>query len=167
MASRENLVEQLQRELKQESFSRQLQEQLNSKLQDEYDVLLKRLAEAESHIDRLRFHPNVEFDKYFIVRHHSEQHSTLRQRLEAQFDPAWRAPSTPGNTNNACRQSYNNIIQVASCGCPKPHADIHTYGSSTLPVRMRKSPETTPTPTSTYILASPDHRCFSVLPIYR
>ena len=100
MASRDNLVEQLQRELKQESFSRQLQEQLNSKLQDEYDVLLKRLAEAESHIDRLRFYPNVEFNKHFIIRHHSEQHNTLRQRLEAQFDPAWRASSTPGNTYN-------------------------------------------------------------------
>ena len=96
MASRDSLVDQLQSELKQEALSRRLQEELNSKLQDEYDVLLKRLAEAESHIDRLRFLPNVKFDKYFILRHHTEQHSTLRQRLEAQFDPAWRAPSRPG-----------------------------------------------------------------------
>ena len=96
MASRDVLVEQLQQELQQEALSRQLQEERNSKLQDEYDILLKRLAEAELHIDRMRLGADVDVNKFFIIRHHTEQHNTLRQRLEAQFDPAWRAPLQPG-----------------------------------------------------------------------
>ena len=102
MAEGDGLVEQLQKELRHEAFSRQLQEELNSKLQDEYDELLKRLAEAELHIDRMRLGANVDFNKYFIIRHHREQHSTLRQRLEAQFDPAWQSPLQPGMSGFYC-----------------------------------------------------------------
>lgn len=71
----------LQEELEQETQSRQLQEDLNSKLQDEYDILLKKLAEAELHIDQLRLRANVNINKRFIVSHHSMQSSTLQQDL--------------------------------------------------------------------------------------
>ena len=98
MAEKDSLVEQLQNELRHEAFTRHLQEELNSKLQDEYDELLKRLAEAELHIDRMRLGANVDLNKYFIIRHHTEHHNTLRQRLEAQFDPAWRQPLQPGKS---------------------------------------------------------------------
>ena len=91
-----NVLEKLQEELKQEALSRQLQEELNSKLQDEYDVLLKRLAEAELHIDRMRFCPGVEFDKFFLIRHHTEQHSTLKQMLAANLDPARQSTTETG-----------------------------------------------------------------------
>lgn len=96
MATQDDLVERLQEELKLEAVSRQLQEELNCKLQDEYDVLLKRLAEAELHIDRMRFGPSVDINKNFLVRHSTEQHATLRERLLAQFDPAWRNPLQHG-----------------------------------------------------------------------
>ena len=107
MASGERVMEQLQAELEQEALSRKRQEELNSKLQDEYDVLLKRLAEAESHIDRMRFASNLELNKYFILRHQSEQGATLRERLEAQFDPTWRSLFGPGT----CRV-YRMVLSV-------------------------------------------------------
>ena len=113
MAEEDNLVEQLQKELRHEAFSRQLQEELNSKLQDEYDELLKRLAEAELHIDRMRLGANVDLNKYFIIRHHREQHSSLRQRLEAQFDPARRKPLQPGK----CVVLLYNMLCKKSSAC--------------------------------------------------
>ena len=115
MAEEDRLIEQLQKELRHEAFSRQLQEELNSKLQDEYDELLKRLAEAELHIDRMRLGPNVDFNKYFIIRHHREQHSTLRQRLEAQFDPEWRKP--PQESKNICTVYYINLLHANLLNC--------------------------------------------------
>lgn len=72
---------QLQAELQEETKSRQRQEQLNSKLQDEYDILLKKLAEAELHIDQLRLRANVNINKRFILSHHSSQCSSLQQDL--------------------------------------------------------------------------------------
>ena len=102
METENGMLEQLQAELKQEALSRRLQEELNNKLQDEYDVLLKRLAEAELHIDRMRFSSSMELNKYFIVRHQSEQHATLRERLEAQFDPAWRSAFMRQGTSLCC-----------------------------------------------------------------
>ena len=44
----------LRSSLARESLSRARQEQLNARLQEEYDTLLKKLAEAELHIDRMR-----------------------------------------------------------------------------------------------------------------
>jgi hypothetical protein len=110
MAEEDRLVEQLQKELRHEAFSRQFQEELNSKLQDEYDELLKRLAEAELHIDRMRLGANVDFNKYFIIRHHREQNNTLRQRLEAQFDPEWRKPLQDQPGKHACTVYYTNLL---------------------------------------------------------
>lgn len=49
-----SLVYHLQTELQEESQTRQLQQDLNSKLQQKHDQLLKRLAEAENHIDQIR-----------------------------------------------------------------------------------------------------------------
>ncbi len=48
------LVHRLQSALHLESATRRRQEELNARLQGEYDALLKRLAETELHIDRLR-----------------------------------------------------------------------------------------------------------------
>lgn len=72
---------QLQEELELETKSRQQQEDRNSKLQDEYDILLKKLAEAELHIDQLRLRANVNINKRFVLSHHSLQSSTLQQDL--------------------------------------------------------------------------------------
>ncbi len=57
------LVHRLQSELHHESTSRRRQEELNSKLQGEYDTLLKRLAEAELHIDRLRLGATIDITR--------------------------------------------------------------------------------------------------------
>lgn len=68
--------------LKKEKYSRLKQEELNSKLQDEYDLLLKKLAEAEVHIDQLRLGANVGINKRFILSPKTMQSSTLNQKLE-------------------------------------------------------------------------------------
>ena len=65
--SSSQLIHQLQAELRQESFSRRQQEELNSKLQGEYDTLLKRLAEAELHIDRLRLGTTIDINKEHVL----------------------------------------------------------------------------------------------------
>ena len=74
-------LRQLQEELQEETKSRVRQEELNSRLQDEYDILLKKLAQAELHIDQLRLRANVNINKRFILSHHSNQASTLQQDL--------------------------------------------------------------------------------------
>ena len=78
----------LKSELEQEAKSRRLQEDLNVKLQDEYDVLLKKLAEAELHIDQLRLGASVDIKKRFILTH--ETHSNLTKSVrENQHRPMW------------------------------------------------------------------------------
>lgn len=67
--SNSSLVNRLQGKLHQESHTRQLQEDVNSKLQTEHDRLLKRLAEAENHIDRLRLGAHLELKRHFVVTH--------------------------------------------------------------------------------------------------
>ena len=107
MSEHSKLVAQLQKELSLEHDSRRRQQELNAKLQHEYDVLLKKLAEAELHIDKLRLGANVELNKWYVLRYATEQNSTLRQRLEAEFDPSSRAAGTG--------------YQV-----PSPHEEPHT-----------------------------------------
>ncbi len=67
--SNSSLVTRLEGKLQQEAESRQLQNEVNYKLQTEYDILLKRLAEAENHIDKLRLGANLELNKHFVVTH--------------------------------------------------------------------------------------------------
>lgn len=67
--SNSSLVTRLEGKLHEQSKSRQIQDELNSKLQTEYDQLLKRLAEAENHIDRLRLGANLELNRHFVVTH--------------------------------------------------------------------------------------------------
>lgn len=89
----EGQVKHLQAVLEHETNSRQQQEVFNSKLQEEYDVLLKKLAEAELHIDRLRLRANVDVNKRFIVTHNTIQASVLQQGLGVSYSPGtagWR-----------------------------------------------------------------------------
>lgn len=90
-------LRQLQAVLEQETKSREEQEDLNSKLQDEYDVLLKKLAEAELHIDQLRLRANVDINKRFILSHQTVQGTTLQQGLGARYSSAW-SPTTRTGT---------------------------------------------------------------------
>ena len=99
----ENEIEKLhhlQAELEQEARSRRQQEELNSKLQDEYDVLLKKLAEAELHIDQLRLRANVDINKRFILSHQTQQSTTLHQKLETQYNPVATWTDTQGLSSN-------------------------------------------------------------------
>lgn len=114
MTSYDSLVEKLREELKHEALSRQLQEEVNSKLQDEYDVLLKRLAEAESHIDRLRFCSDLELNKHFLIRHQTEQHATLRQRLTAWLDPV---TASHQQTGILCLFKTDKKSELCACAC--------------------------------------------------
>lgn len=84
-------VGELQKELQKECLSRQRQEELNAKLQNEYDHLLKKLAVAELHIDRLRLGSSVDASKKFIITHNVEQHARLKEQLETKPDASTKA----------------------------------------------------------------------------
>lgn len=79
-----NQLSSLLGKLELESRSRLQQEAINSKLMTEQDLLRKKLAEAELHIDQLRLGANVDINKRFILSHETRQCTTLQQRLEAQ-----------------------------------------------------------------------------------
>lgn len=81
-------VQHLQAVLEQETNTRQQQQVFNSKLQEEYDILLKKLAAAELHIDRMRLRANVDVNKRFILSHDSIQSSVLQQGLTTRYSPA-------------------------------------------------------------------------------
>lgn len=91
-------VKHLQAVLEVETKTREQQQVYNSKLQEEYDVLLKKLAAAELHIDRLRLRANVDVNKRFILSHDSIQTSVLQQGLQASYSTAsnWREGGVPG-----------------------------------------------------------------------
>lgn len=91
-------VEHLQAVLEHETLTRQQQEGFNSKLQEEYDVLLKKLAAAELHIDRLRLRANVDVNKRFIVSHDSIQSSVLQQGLDVRYSPGGWGGALNSNT---------------------------------------------------------------------
>ena len=93
------VVHELRRKLQKELLSRQRQEELNAKLQDEYDLLLKRLAEAELHIDRLRLGPSVEINRRFIERRGVEQRTRLRERRQGHLGSSLRAQPGSGQAN--------------------------------------------------------------------
>ena len=93
------VVHELRRKLQKELLSRQRQEELNAKLQDEYDLLLKRLAEAELHIDRLRLGPSVEINRRFIERRGVEQRTRLRERLQSRLGSSLGAQPDSGQAN--------------------------------------------------------------------
>ena len=104
-------VEHLQAVLAQETESRHQQEELNSKLQDEYDVLLKKLAEAELHIDKLRLRANVDINKKFVISHHSKQSVSMQQGLGVQYGPpAWAQVALRGQ-QRAINQSNDMIVE--------------------------------------------------------
>ena len=117
------VVHELRRKLQKELLSRQRQEELNAKLQDEYDLLLKRLAEAELHIDRLRLGPSVDINKRFIVRHGVEQRTRLRERLQTQSGSSLGAQPGSGQANEGPKGSgvqlsvgVNTTSEVAQNG---------------------------------------------------
>lgn len=93
------VVHELRRKLQKELLSRQRQEELNAKLQDEYDLLLKRLAEAELHIDRLRLGPSVDINKRFVVGRRVEQRTRLREGLQSQLGSSLGAQPGSGQAN--------------------------------------------------------------------
>lgn len=99
------VVHELRRKLQKELISRQRQEELNAKLQDEYDHLLKRLAEAELHIDRLRLGPSVDINKRFIVRHGVEQRTRPRERLQTQLGSSLGVQSGSGQGSEGSKRS--------------------------------------------------------------
>ena len=70
--------------LKHESRYRIQQEAVNSRLMTEQDLLRKKLAEAELHIDKMRFGANVDINRRFILSHEMRQCVTLQQKVEAQ-----------------------------------------------------------------------------------
>ena len=71
-----DLVRRLEDQVRREFITRQRQVELNAKLQDEYDQLRKRLAEAETYIDQLRLGASVKFDKKFVFTYEHDPMDT-------------------------------------------------------------------------------------------
>lgn len=71
-----DLVRHLEDQVRREFITRQRQAELNAKLQDEYDQLRKRLAEAETYIDQLRLGASVKFDKKFVFTYEHDPMDT-------------------------------------------------------------------------------------------
>lgn len=103
--SNSSLVKRLQGKLQVESSSRQLQDELNSKLQTEYDQLLKRLAEAENHIDRLRLGANLELNRHFVVTH-EHRYGDTSGGVGPMAPPHTQPPHT---LNNATRKTDTSV----------------------------------------------------------
>ena len=118
------VVHELRRKLQKELISRQRQEEINAKLQDEYDHLLKRLAEAELHIDRLRLGPSVDINKRFIVRRGVEQRSRPRERLQTQLGSSLGVQSGSGQANEDPKRSG---VQL-SVGVNTEHSEVAQNG---------------------------------------
>ena len=112
--SNTSLVYRLKTELQEESHTRQLQQDVNSKLQQEHDQLLKRLAEAENHIDKLRLGGSVNLNKHIVITHES-----LSDRLGAQLDPSWRVlPTTVSDMHpGAHMQPYSQASHSTANAC--------------------------------------------------
>lgn len=141
--SNSSLVNRLTTDLQNESHTRQLQQDVNSKLQKEHDHLLKRLAEAENHIDQLRLGGSVTLNKHFVITH-----ETLRDRLGSQLDPSWRVlprpvsdvhPDTNGShvqpTSQASHSTTNACTVTEHIWNDKQHSEHHGSlggGDSTL-----------------------------------
>lgn len=144
-------VKHLQAVLKHETQTRQQQQVFNSKLQEEYDVLLMKLAAAELHIDRLRFRANVDVNKRFILTHDSIQTSVLQQGLNAgRYSPTgWREAShTAGAVSNAVDAEAGNDSWTREGQAPSNGGGIQTSHSLT---------ERTPVPIQDYTLPPNSH----------
>ena len=91
----------LQAVLEQETRTRLQQQELNSKLQDEYDLLLKKLAQAELHIDQLRLGANVDINKRFILNHQVVRPRRSGQQQSGAASDAGNSSSNPSSTAGA------------------------------------------------------------------
>lgn len=109
----EGQLEHLQAVLERETTSRRQQQELNSKLQDEYDLLLKKLAQAELHIDQLRLGANVDINRRFILNHQvvRPHGSGLHQRGSTSYSS--HTPSTMAATGGGWRHAGNEASYEA------------------------------------------------------
>ena len=79
-----DLVRRLEDQVRREFITRQHQVELNAKLQDEYDQLRKRLAEAETYIDQLRLGASVKFDKKFVFTYERDPMDTSARHTQSE-----------------------------------------------------------------------------------
>ena len=79
-----DLVRHLEDQVRREFITRQHQVELNAKLQDEYDQLRKRLAEAETYIDQLRLGASVKFDKKFVFTYERDPMDTSARPTQSE-----------------------------------------------------------------------------------
>jgi len=86
----------LENQVRREFITRQQQVELNAKLQDEYDQLRKRLAEAETYIDQLRLGASVKFDKKFVFTYDRDPMDTSAR------------PTVSEGTNTSRRRRLSN-----------------------------------------------------------
>ena len=108
---RSALLEKLERE----TASRLHQESLISKLKEEQCVLRKKLAQAEGHIDKMRFGANVEIKKRYILSHETRQDITLQQNLQVQGatgeqDSPDFSPTEIGRVAHAATQVFDSAV---------------------------------------------------------
>lgn len=96
-----DLVRRLEDQVRREFITRQRQVELNAKLQDEYDQLRKRLAEAETYIDQLRLGASVKFDKKFVFTYeHDPMDTSARPTVSEETHTTNRRRRLSDGTDN-------------------------------------------------------------------
>ena len=114
--SNSSLVNRLQGELQEETHTRQLQYEVNTRLQTEHDRLLKRLAEAENHIDRLRLGANLELKRHFVVTHEHHYGDGIGDASRAEpattaHQPPHYPPVHATRTDTSTGTTWEGLIQ--------------------------------------------------------
>ena len=110
-----DLVRHLEDQVRREFVTRQHQAELNSKLQDEYDQLRKRLAEAETYIDQLRLGASVKFDKKFVFKYDRDvtENTTTAQQTAGTQRSSRRRCLTNDTENNTSTLSSSTLAKRA------------------------------------------------------
>ena len=110
-----DLVRHLEDQVRREFVTRQHQTELNAKLQDEYDQLRKRLAEAETYIDQLRLGASVKFDKKFVFTYDRDatDNTTSAQQTEGTQTRSRRRRLANDTENDTSTLSSNTLAKRA------------------------------------------------------
>ena len=109
------LVRRLEDQVRREFITRQQQADLNAKLQDEYDQLRKRLAEAETYIDQLRLGASVKFDKKFVFTYEHDPLDTSARRTVSEGTHTTnrrRRLSNPSDNETSTLSSSSRLRRV-------------------------------------------------------
>ena len=111
-----DLVRRLEDQVRREFITRQHQVEVNAKLQDEYDQLRKRLAEAETYIDQLRLGASVKFDKKFVFTYERDPMDTSAQPTQSEGTRTSSRRRRLSNTTDNDTSTLSSSVRARRAG---------------------------------------------------